>query len=69
MELTKDEISFIAECVRMANLEGYYLLSCYYDIDIEKVGQSCLRKIGLSESLINYSLNDHPFPHGPAPEE
>ena len=40
MELTKDEISFIAECVRMANLEGYYLLSCYYDIDIEMGGQS-----------------------------
>lgn len=39
MELTKDEISFIVECVRMAKLEGYYLLSCYYDIDIEKVGQ------------------------------
>ena len=61
MELTKDEIIFLVECVKMANLEGFYKLDANYDIDIEKVGRTCLQKIGIAESEIEYCFSANPF--------
>lgn len=60
MELTKDEVSFIVECVKMAEQEGFYRLDCHYDFDIEKIGAECLRKIGIKEGDIKYCFDPRP---------
>lgn len=65
MGLTKDEITFLVECVKMADLEGFYKLDANYNIDIEKVGRSCLQKIGIAESEIDYCFSSNPFTSRP----
>lgn len=61
MGLTEDEISFIVECVKMAEQESFYLLDCFYNnFDAEKIGAECLRKIGISEKDIEYCFDPHP---------
>ena len=54
MELTKNEIDFIVECVKMAEEEGFYILDANYDFDTEKVGRTCLEKIGIPPEEIDY---------------
>lgn len=54
MELTKNEIDFIVECVKMAEVEGFYILDARYDFDTEKVGRSCLAKLGIPAEEIEY---------------
>lgn len=60
-ELTKDEVSFIVECVKMAEQEGFYLLDCHYNFDIKKTGEECLRKIGIKEGDIKYCFDPRPY--------
>lgn len=54
MELTKNEVTFIVECVKMAEEEGFYILDANRDFDIEKVGRSCLAKLGIPAEKIEY---------------
>lgn len=57
MELTKNEIVFIAECVKMAKEEDFYILDANYGFDIENVGRNCLAKLGIPADKIEYCFS------------
>lgn len=54
VELNKNEIDFIVQCVFMAAREGFYALDWNNsEYDHEEVGNGVLRKLGLDDDIAN----------------
>lgn len=58
VELNKNEIDFISQCVFMAAREGFYSLDWNgSEYNYEEVGRSVLHKLGLDDKIANDYMN------------